>query len=121
MPNPQIPINSNDGGDDGNDLIDCYFQEVDSTNTFNLYQSDGTQITTYVDTAAQPVANGDEFTFSYNGLNWSVTDFLISETDLTASGEWSASPGTIGDDPETGTFQAQGGGSNPELSARASA
>jgi hypothetical protein len=112
-------------GDDGNDLIGLYFQEVLATDTFYLFQSDGTQIPTYVGGTQQAVANNDDFTFTYDNLSWSVTQFSISEETLTASGSWTATPVADTADPSTedgenGTFQAQGGG-NEEGKASSSA
>lgn len=127
MPNPEIPIYNaptNDDGTDGNDLIDCYFVEVGTTNTYNFYDQDGNQITTYVAGVASPVSNGVDFTFTYDDLSWTVTQFVISEEDLSASGSWSAVPvDKIADDgdAETGTFQAQGGGNEGEDERRSSA
>ncbi len=129
MPNIQIPISeapTNPPGDDGNDLLNCYFQEVDDSDTYNFYESDGTQIDMYVNGASNPsvVQSGDNFTFTYDELKWTVTQFVISNEG--ASGNWSAVPvdrahlSNEGDDPETGTFQGQSG-TDGDLSASASA
>ena len=116
---PEIPIkkvHTDNGGDDGNDLLKCYFQEIDNgahPKQFNFYDEDGTQIPTKVDGIESPVSKHVDFTFELDGLFWTVTNFHISEGNLDAHGHWSASdslPAGGGvDGTETGTFQAQGG------------
>ena len=114
---PQIPIkkvHTDNGGDDGNDLLNCYFEEVDGDpKHFNFYEEDGTQIITKVDGIVSPVSKHVDFTFELDGLFWTVTNFHISEGNLDARGHWSASDkppdGGEEDGTETGTFQAQGG------------
>ena len=116
-----INIDRNNGGPEGHHLEGCHFKETaPGSKEFLLYAPDGSPIHT-------TVSSGTDFRFSHNGLHWSITEFFITEDPAYAQGKWSAerviplSKARPDDDPETGTFQAQGGGSDePKLSARAS-
>lgn len=129
MPNPnQIPIKKYKGGDEGKELMFCYFEEVEEgSNLFNFYDPDGNPITTYVNGAPSSVAEHDDFNFAYLKKWWFVYRFHISEGNLEAHGHWivwstKPEPGDGDVDPdETGTFQAQGGPHTDELKAKASA
>ena len=124
----QIAINSFFGDPDGAKLKGCYFVETKPhSHEFTLFQPDDTPITT----TPSPVKEGTLFSFTYQGLKWSITGFLISEHVALANGTWSAArvgaaketkPSITADDPETGTFQAQAGpGADDDLEASASA
>ena len=127
--NPEIPIKkapSNDGGEDGKDLINCYFKEIGNTNTFHFFTADNKPIATFVNGARSPVSNGVPFTFSDDRLSWSVPLFAISKESQMAIGVWHSVPKPAHDDPaewedpESGTFQAQAGpGAEGELKAKA--
>lgn len=126
--NPQIiiyaaPPNEPDFTD-GEDLLSLFFRLRDTGNGYRLHQSDGTKIKT------EPHHLGDtsSFTFEYNELSWSITDFKIWEdpNGIFAKGNWSATPIPVDDDgdiddAETGTFQAQAGGHPVEVGTSASA
>jgi hypothetical protein len=121
--NPEIPIKKNDGGEEGNDLLNCYFKEIGNTGTFHFFRADGRQIPTFVNGAHSPVSNGVPFTFSDDRLSWSVPLFAISKESLMAIGAWNAvtkKDPAEWEDPESGTFQAQAGpGAEGELKAKA--
>lgn len=118
MANPHIKIHLVTGGRQGDHLIDCYFEESGSTREFYFYDREGHPI----NTDPSPVRNGHKFDFNYGGLQWKVHKFTISEEHLHARGHWKASSGNSSDDPESGTFQAQSGGSmEGEAKAGASA
>src|ERR671927_1000679 len=108
-----IVIESFLGGPAGADLKGCYFVET-AHHEFELYAPDNTPIPT----TPSPVSKGPGgFKFTYQGWAWTISDFLISDSVELANGSWSAvpqggpgvEPSPTGDDPETGTFQAQGG------------
>jgi hypothetical protein len=117
-----IMIQGFTGGPDGADLEECYFQETaPGSGEFYLFSRGESQIQT------QPtvVTNGIPFTFNYRELNWKAA-FVYSDSIGLGAGIWSALPaGHAGKDPvdpESGTFQAQGGpGAGDDLSASASA
>ena len=124
----QIAINSFFGDPDGAKLKGCYFVETKPhSHEFTLFQPDSTPIPI----TPSPVKDGTKFSFPYQGLMWSISGFLISEHVALANGTWSAvpvaadddtQPSATGEDPETGTFQAQAGpGAGDDLEASASA
>ena len=130
--NPEIIIQSAPGllpsDTDGADLVKCYFQARDNGRQWRLHQSDGQKIKT----EPHHLVSGTDFSFTFDNLCWTVTNFLLWEDDAGiwyAKGSWTAhqcetqgKPGDTGDDPETGTFQAQsGGGGDPERRAIATA
>src|SRR5215217_4136599 len=111
----QIAIYSFFGDPDGAKLQGCYFVETKPhSHEFTLFAPDSTPIRT----TPSPVKEGSNFSFPYQSLMWSITGFLISEHVALANGTWSAvplaadgdtQPSVSAEDPETGTFQAQGG------------
>jgi len=113
-----IIIKSFVGDVEGSELEGCYFEEVEhSKGEFNFFAPpDKSPIVT---DPPSPVRNGIPFTFHHLGLEWTV-DFYYSEETATGQGVWSARPDRSGDDPESGTFQAQGGPTAKDLSASAS-
>ena len=123
--NPKINIHSAPGKEkkftDGNDLLKLYFQARDNGRQYRFHQTDGTKIKT----EPHHLTSGTDFTFELDGMCWKVTDFRVWEQPVgvfNASGTWFAHPHKAEEDPETGTFQAQSGGSgNPEREARAAA
>lgn len=135
--NPEITIKHAHGNkpddSEGAILKRCYFQarrHDDNVITFRLHQPDGEKIKT----EPHHLKNGEDFTFTYDGLEWSVTNFLIEpapkpapEGEWIATGNWSAKKkkhtedNPADDDPETGTFQAQSGGGAGEYETSASA
>jgi hypothetical protein len=108
---PGTQSSMTDGTDD---LVGCYFQEQSGSPGNYLFYTKANppaQITT----SPQPVQTETDFTFTLDGLFWSITDFIISESAGSASGSWTATtpaplpdavPSEEGGDPETGTFQA---------------
>ena len=138
-PNPEIIVKHAPGTKSkdkrGSDLKGCYFQarrHRGNVMSFRLHEADGKKI----HTEPHHLKNGENFTFKYGGLYWSVTDFSIGpapEGIWIATGNWSADKkkhilfnppheGPGQEDPETGTFQAQsGGGTGLEYEASASA
>lgn len=118
MADQQIKIDVVTGGNDGHHLMHCYFEEILESDAFNFFDPKSGQI----QTEPSPVRNGEEFSFSYNGYQWVVHKFKISKKHLDAKGRWRAKPENGNDDPESGTFQAQSGGSmDGERKASASA
>lgn len=117
MPNPHIDIKHFTGGPVGEELMSLYFQETSAnSHKFRLFKGEH-----HIPTEPEVLSSGDEFRFGYNELEWKVTKFFISEKTLKAHGHWHSKPENTGDNPESGTFQAQGGGSaEGELKASAS-
>ncbi len=130
--NPEIIIQSAPGtlqsDTDGADLVKCYFQARENGHQWRLHQPDGEKIKT----EPHHLVSGTDFTFTYDNLCWTITNFLLWKNDAgiwNASGSWAAhscpnpdDPGQGEDDPESGTFQAQsGGGGDPERKAIATA
>ena len=116
MANPNIQIDVVKGGSDGHRLMNCYFQEIGTSEEYSFFAPDHTPITTN----PSSVSDGEKFSFDYNGLAWHVHKFKISKKHGDAKGHWKTKPPN--GDPESGTFQAQaGGGVEGELKASASA
>lgn len=110
MANPHIKIKHFTGGPNGKDLTVLHFQKTSSNSDhFHLYQ-DKEQIHTEPDV----LTSGRDFTFRHFELNWSVTKFWISEKEEKGHGHWQSKPGNGEADPESGTFQAQSGGTGME-------
>ena len=124
-----IAIATYHGDPDGVFLEGCFFKEINpGSGEFLLFAPDGSSIQT-------TVSSGTNFSFNYNGLNWSITEFFITENaPANTHGKWSAvhvhatavlaakSTGTELEGPETGTFQSQDGtGDDYKLTAQASA
>jgi hypothetical protein len=112
----KITISGFTGGPDGVDLEECYFQQTAPGEFLFFVPPDNSPI---------PVKNGAEFTFNFLELNWKVA-FVYMDSISLGAGIWSALPaghsGKDPEDPETGTFQAQGGtGTGDDLEASASA
>src|ERR1044072_357127 len=113
--NTPITIATHTGGANGYDLNGCSFQETEAdSGEFLFYAPNGFPIPT----DPEKVKSGTNFTFEYAHLFWSRPGFWISGTQGTVSGSWTASdkplaplpnPSIHNDDPETGTFQSQGG------------
>ena len=108
---------------EGNDLIGLYFEETSTAGQFLLYSPSSAQPPgpgTVITTTPSPLTTNTNFTFIWDDLNWSITNFQIQMTGTgsnehgSASGTWTATPITVpetmpseeGGDPETGTFQA---------------
>lgn len=106
---------------DGSDLLHLYFQARENGRQFRFHHADGKKIKT----EPHHLVSGTDFSFDISGMCWKVTDFRIWQQPVgvwNASGSWSAHQREAEDDAETGTFQAQSGGSgNPELEASATA
>lgn len=118
MADQQIKIDVITGGNDGHHLMRCYFEEIRESDGFNFFDPNAVQI----QTQPAPVRKGEDFSFSYNGYRWAVHKFKISKKHLDAKGRWRCKPDKGNDDSESGTFQAQSGGSmDGERSASASA
>jgi hypothetical protein len=125
---PKIHIKKAPGSEptftDGSDLIHLFFQARDNGREFRFHHTDGSKI----HTEPHHLVSGTDFTFKIDKVCWSVTNFRVWEQPagvFNASGSWSTQPckanGEV-DGEETGTFQAQSGGSgNPELEASATA
>lgn len=120
MADQQIKIDVVTGGNDGHHLMHCYFEEINESDGFNFFDPKSVQI----QTEPSPIRNGEDFGFKYGGFRWTVHKFKISKKHLDATGRWKAKSENGNDDSETGTFQAQSGGSmdgEPRASASASA
>ena len=114
----KIKITDVEGGNDRDDLKNCYFQPV-SAGVYNLYAQDNTLL-------ASEITSGSSFQFTLQDLIWTIPNpanvanpFVIDPK--RASGSWiingPASPLPEEGD-ESGTFQAQAGGSgDPEEEA----
>jgi hypothetical protein len=105
------------GTSDKAKLATCYFMQVGTTNTYNLYNKNGGLL-------ASGLTNGNNFGFEHDALtpttkiNWSITQFAISST--AASGSWS------NNDPSAtaaqgGSFQASSSGTLDPVANAASA
>ena len=102
-----IKIKTVTGGADKDKLKHCYF--LPSGSQFEFCDKDGNQL-------ASGLTSGNNFNFTLDSINWSITNFLISDTN--ASGNWS-NPNNI-EDAQDGTFQAaSGGGADEEANASA--
>lgn len=99
-PNPKIKIDSVDGGKDGNDLKNCYFQlEEGSTTDYDFYSSSNVLL-------ASDVQSGVAFSFTLDTFTWNMTATI---TPPTATGTWSNNDPNADKDnwDENGSFQAQ--------------
>lgn len=97
-------------------LEQCYFEQSSPFSNEFLFFSPGND--------AQPIQLGVPFSFTIEELKLSWTVTLMAYTDFTdhGYGTWSVKNLESEDDPETGTFQAQGGpGAGDDLEASASA
>jgi hypothetical protein len=124
-----IIINGFTGDPDGVDLEECYFQETAPGSGEFLLFIQNSEPPTQIPTTPKTVTNGVPFTFEFQKLTWMAAFVYLDSIGLGA-GVWSAQltgnaehdPSFTGDDPETGTFQAQAGlGTGDELEASASA
>jgi hypothetical protein len=117
MANPHIRIEHFTGGLRGEDLKELHFQETSSDNSkFHLFKGEE-----QIHTNPEALSSREGFSFVFNAWCWAITDFWISEKELKATGDWLSKSCDDNDDPETGTFQAQGGpGREAELKASAS-
>lgn len=113
-----IVIDKVSGTSDKDKLKDCYFTV--SGTTYNLYSKNGKLL-------QSGISNGTNFSFNHDKnpgsgaeINWTVTNFLISQTE--ASGNWTNTDPSITAVQE-GSFQASSGGGmgEGEAAARASA
>ena len=120
MANP-INIHHYTGGPNGEDLTRLHFQETQPhSHEFQLFKDEDP--INPIPTEPDVLRSHEDFEFQYNSLHWRVTKFRISEHKQKAHGHWDCSDLDSNDDPESGTFQAQGGGSaEGELKASASA
>lgn len=119
------------GDPDGGELRGCYFKETQpGSGEFTLHAPDHSVIPT----EPSPIPNNSAFTFTtVHEFTWSLIFDYSEPQKLHGHGSWSAvhaksfgnnRPSIGNDDPESGTFQAQGGpgtGTDDDLSASASA
>lgn len=126
----KIKIKTTNGGNDGNDLKNCYFLPTNQPNSYVFFDSTGTPIVTTPMPIVVPLASGTSVTFQLNNFNWWIPNpaagseaFQVNGTGptATASGSWANNDGgtppragidpSLGDDGtgESGTFQAQAG------------
>lgn len=117
MANTHIRIRHFTGGLRGEDLKELHFQHVPLfKNKFHLFKGKEQILTD-----PPELKSGEKFGFVYKEWCWSITKFLISEEDLRSTGHWLSKSCIDNDDPESGTYQAQGGsGEDAEMTARAS-
>lgn len=131
------------GGNDGNDLKNCYFLPTNQTGKYIMFDSTGTPLVTSIMPIPVPLPTGSSFTFQLPQLanvTWWIPNplagseaFSITGTGSQAStsGSWLnndtgtltvASDPSVGSDPtgESGTFQGQSG-QDPEAEDAASA
>ncbi|HEV8430406.1 MAG TPA: hypothetical protein VGQ41_21055 [Pyrinomonadaceae bacterium] len=100
----KIPIGSFTGGEDGQNLIGCYFKPKPD-DTYNFHDKDDK-------VKARDIHVGSEFTFELDevpGVTWHLT--LGSNADEVLKGNW-----WDGRDPSLadGSYQAEAGGSGEE-------
>jgi hypothetical protein len=110
------PGNQSGWTDGTDDLVDkgVYFEQTSTAGQFDLYAPSSAQPPGPHTKITGPVQSGTNFSFTWQDNSWSITDFLISESNGTASGQWTATPLQVADavpsgdggDPESGTFQA---------------
>ncbi|HSE19265.1 MAG TPA: hypothetical protein VLB46_19540 [Pyrinomonadaceae bacterium] len=119
--------NTQGGGNDGNDLKNCYFLPTNQTGKYVFFDSTGTPIVTSLMPIPVPLPANTQFTFQLpgNSFTWWIPNpaagseaFSITGTGSTAttSGSWANNDGSqltesVGSDPtgESGTFQGQAG------------
>lgn len=94
-----ITIETVTGGADKDKLKKCYFLPGGAPGEYNLYSKHGTEL-------ASGLTSGTNFNFPHDSITWTVTNFLIDDTN--ASGNWSDPDEITG--AQDGTFQAQSGG-----------
>ena len=104
------------GGKDAPDFTGCYFLPTNVSGSYILFGKTNDPIVTN----PIPVISGTNFSFSLGGYTWTITSFVIDNTD--ASGNWSNTDPTLGN-TENGTFTAHatGGGGVEEEEGSASA
>ncbi|HEY4425744.1 MAG TPA: hypothetical protein VGN10_16150 [Pyrinomonadaceae bacterium] len=114
-PNPHIRIRHSTGGLRGEDLKELHFQETPSDKKkFHLFKGKE-----QIHTVPEALSSGDNFGFVFKDWCWAITQFWI--LDLKSTGNWLSKSCDGNDDPETGTYQAQGGpGMEAELRKTAS-
>ena len=106
-PTDAIVIDSVTGGNDKDKLKHCYF--LPDGDEYDLYSKHGTEL-------ASGLTSGTDFDFRHDSIEWTVTDFVISNS--AASGNWANPDNRTAE--QDGTFQAQvGGGADTEASASA--
>lgn len=113
---PKIRIYEVQGGSDrdSNNLMGCYFQQVNTPGHFGLFEpGDDHRIPTVPEEI-----DGDQFQFVRGGTLWTVTEFIVDELTNKARAHWSNGRGVEDDD---GTFQAQAGPTFEEASSSATA
>ncbi|HEY2962263.1 MAG TPA: hypothetical protein VGJ37_07590 [Pyrinomonadaceae bacterium] len=107
-----IEIKIVSGGADKDKLKHCYFVPTAPGGPYDFYSKHGTELAT-------GLTSGTDFDFTHDSIEWSVTDFVISDTE--ASGHWTNPDNISADFEQEGTFQAQSGGGVPEGEESASA
>ena len=105
----KIFVDSFTGGNNGDDLIDCYFK-LKNDGTYDFHDKDDhTKCSGLTVGSASPSFQLDE----YPDIDWTIT---LTEpcTDTEVNGNWSSSSAGAAEDQEDGTFQAQAGGGADE-------
>ena len=95
------------GGKDAPDFTGCYFLPTNVSGSYILFGKTNDPIVTN----PIPVMTGNNFSFSLSGYTWTITSFVIDNTD--ASGDWSNTDPTL-TNTETGTFTAHATGGGVE-------
>lgn len=99
----KIYIDSFTGGNDGDDLIDCYFKFKSSDSTYTFHDKDDHSKCTGLTVGSSCSFTLDEFP----GITWTIT-LTNPCTASEVNGDWTSV--TAENTQEGGTFQAQDGG-----------
>lgn len=109
-PSNAIEIDTVSGGANKDKLKNCYFLPTGVSMVYDLYSK-------HCNLLASGLFSGNNFTFTHDKINWTVSGFVISDT--AASGNWST-PDEI-TNAQNGSFQAESGGGMGEGEGAASA
>jgi hypothetical protein len=106
----KIVVDSFTGGNDGDDLINCYFK-VKNDDTYDFHDKDD-------HTKCTGMTVGSSCSFSLDedpGITWTIT-LTAPCTETEVNGSWTAQSDEFEAEQEGGTFQAQaGGGADDEV------
>ena len=104
------------GPTDTNDLMGCYFQNVEGSPDLYSFHVPGGCL---LPTKPQFLRFGQNFSFFRGNFFWTISEFKIDEN--TASGNWHNNDFESSRADDEGTFTAQAGGGVPESATSAGA
>jgi hypothetical protein len=107
-------VHSDQGGDRGIILENCYFEPIGQSGAYRFKDIDGNEL-------HARVTDNEPFHFHLEGQKWEISaEFWDDEGLQKAKGTWNLLDG-IDDEPDSGTFHAQAGGGLEETSSYATA